>query len=33
MARMENPGEFENSLFSTVNQLVENLSYRHCLSK
>ena len=29
---MENAGEFENVLFSTVNQVVENLCYRHFLN-
>ena len=33
MVYMENGGTFENFLFSTVNQVVENLCYRHCLNK
>ena len=28
VAQMENAGKFENSFFSTVNQVVKNLCYR-----
>ena len=33
MVQIDNAGKFENALFSTVNQVVENLCYYHCLNK